>query len=468
MKKTMVFGLVVLFLMCSLAFAVQGTIKLKVLGGAPFSKQPVPNVEAARQFVKDNIEDVRVRQGDDFFLDLAGQVDRVVFHEENVLVGDRLIWMLFRNKAKQVRYIEDVEWAGEAPFKAFGFDIAHAGQFYHMVVPQFCGNISLAYIRGPVQHFDLPKKEEALAPTKPALSIPVPTSVSASPPASAKHRDNFKIKIGYLQDQLTTSGPEFKLNEERTLRSYLPLPSYFYFCEDDDSGWLYSTERYLNQVQGDRLWLQKNRVGSISYSGRSFNLGLEFRLWKNLWVSADYFQSRKMKMDVQETMEDLEVKRLDYLGYYPISSTYVHYLKFGRRVINHQASITAINREVNLMLKWSLKAGRFSLAPAIGISGRQLSQDRKEDYYISFLYPWKDKVVSLSEVHGQDKFRRYDYTVVAGISGEIRILKPVAVGVDAWYRKFPDQSAHLKSLFDGDWKVNSNPWRVTASLKLVI
>lgn len=465
MKKTM-FGLVLLVLAFSLVFAAQGTVKLKVLGRAPLSKQPVLDAETARQSIKDNIEEIRKLQNDEFILDLADQLDQAAFNEENILVGEWMEWMLFRDKAKRVRNIKKVEWAGEAPFKAFGFEIVHAGKFYHLIVAQKCGNIALYYVRGPAQHFDFPKKEEVPAKAAVSKAVSIPTSTPV--PAAKHHSDNFKLKIGYLQDQLTTSGPEFKLNEERTLRSYLPLPSYFYFCEDDDSGWLYSTERYLGQAQGDRLWLQKNRVGSISQSGKSFNLGLEFRLWKNLWVSADYYQSRKMKLDVQENLEDLEVKMLEYLGYYPISNTYVHYLKFGRRTINHQTSLSAMSREVNLMLKWSLEAGRFSLAPAIGISGRQLSQDRKEDYYISFLYPWKDKVVSLSEVHGQDKFRRYDYTVVAGISGEIRILKPVAVGVDAWYRKFPGQSAHLKSLFNGDWKVNSSPWRVTVSLKLVI
>lgn len=466
MKKTM-FGLVLLVLACSLAFAVQGTVKLKVLGRAPLSKQPVLDAETARQSIKDNIEGIRNLQDDEFVLDLADQLDQATFNEENILVGEWMEWMLFRDKAKRVRNIKKVEWAGEAPFKAFGFEIAHAGKFYHLIVAQKCGNIALYYVRGPAQHFDLPKKEEVPVPAKTILkAVSIPTSTPVS--AVKHHFDNFKLKIGYLQDQLTNSGPEFKLNEERTLRGYLPLPSYFYFCEDDDSGWLYSTERYLSQAQGDRLWLQKNRVGSISQSGKSFNLGLEFRLWKNLWVSADYYQSRKMKLDVQENLEDLEVKMLEYLGYYPISNTYVHYIKFGRRTINHQTSLSAMSREVNLMLKWSLEAGRFSLAPAIGISGRQLSQDRKEDYYISFLYPWKDKVVSLSEVHGQDKFRRYDYTVVAGISGEIRILKPVALGVDVRYRKFPDQPAHLQSLFGGDWKINSSPWRVTVSLKLVI
>jgi len=48
------FGLVLLVLACSLTFAVQGTVKLKVLGRVPLSK-PVLDAETARQSVKDNI-----------------------------------------------------------------------------------------------------------------------------------------------------------------------------------------------------------------------------------------------------------------------------------------------------------------------------------------------------------------------------------------------------------------------------
>ncbi len=459
------FGLVLLVLACSLVFAVQGTVKLKVLGRAPLSN-PVLDAETARQSIKDNLEEIRRLQGDDFILDLADQLDQATFNEENILVGEWMQWMLFRDKAKRVRNIKQVEWAGDAPFKAFGFEIAHAGKFYHLIVAEKCGNIALYYTRGPAQSYNLPEVPlPAKANIPPAISVPAPAPI---PPVAIKHHDNFKLKFGYVKDELAVLGPEFKLNEERTLRSYMPVSSYFYVCPNDDSGWLYSTERSLDFGRGSRLWLNKSRLGSVSQSGRSFNLGLELRLWKNLWFSADYFQSRKTKMDFQETLEDLELKMVDYLGYYPISNTHVHYLKFCRRIINHEASVTATTREVNLTLKWLLQAGPFSLAPVVGVSARELNQEIKDDYYISFLYPWQDKVVSLSEVHGKDKLRRYDYTVVAGLSGELRILKPVAVGVDVWYRKFSDHSSHFDSLFGGDWEVHSNPWRVTVSLKLVI
>ncbi|MDP2856125.1 MAG: hypothetical protein Q8N90_03350 [bacterium] len=471
MKKAYVL-VMVLVLMCSLAFAVQGTIKLKVLGRAPLSKS-VLDAETARQAIKDEIEEIRKLQGDEFILDLADQVDRIVFREENILVGERMEWMLFRDKAKRVRNIKNVEWSGEEPFKAFGFEIVHAGKFYHMFVAQKCGNISLCYTRGPAQHFTfeskaLESKKDIPVPAKLALS-PVAPAPAPIPVLTKRHYDNLKLKFGYAQDQIDILGPDFKLNEQSTLQSYLPLPSYFYFCENDDSGWLYSPYQYLDYIPGDRLWLKNSRVASVRQSGMAFTAGLELRLWKNLWFSADYFQARKTRLDIQENLEDLEVKRLDYLGYYPISSTYVYYFKFGRQIIDYQTSITGFSRELDLTLKWLLETGRVSVSPVIGIACRQFVQERKEDYFISFLYPWKGEVVSLSEVHGEDKFQHYDHTVVAGLAGELRVLKPIALGVDVWYRKFPNQAVHFQSLFIGtDWSFHSNPWRVTASLKLVI
>lgn len=486
MKKT-VFGLVVvLVLMCSLAFAAPGTIKLKVLGRAPLSK-PVLQAEAARQAIKDNIEEIRKLQGDEFILDLADQMDKLVFREESIAVGERMEWMLFRDSAKRVRNIKNVEWAGEAPFKAFGFEAVHAGKIYHLFVVQKCGNIVLYHIRqSPPPIIPALKNPE---PEKTSVSVPAePVSPAATPtpiPVPAKRRhDNFKLKFGYAPNQIDVLGPDFNLNEERTLQDYLPASSYFYSCENDDAGWLYTLERYLNFVQGDRFWLKKGGTASLRQFGLAFTGGLEFRLWKSLWVSTDYFQSRKIQLGIQETFKDMGVEQLEYLGYYPSSETYVHYMKLSQRIVDHQATVTAFSRELDLTLKWVLQTGRVSLAPFVGIACQQFVQEQKDDTLISLLQHHyggetsssqihssccPGETTTSSETHSQGKFRHYDYSVVAGISGELRLLGPVALGADVSYRKFPDQAMHFQSQFDGrNWSFRPDSLRVAVSLKLVI
>lgn len=442
-----------------------------ISGGSGTAEKARVNFRASAQFIVKKLAEVSPQGevGKELAIQLfdTDVLDRAVFYDRPVKKGEIFPWMIYRGGL----HIQNVMWIGDDPMQTFAFKVRMGDKEYEFAVPKACGNVCLLEIKDADSFVSSVKPEsEKIVPKRSApLVLEEPEPVRDFSWIHTECQPNLKLKFGYTPGQIDVLGPDFVLNDQRMLQNYLPLPSYFYFCEDDDSGWLYSPERYLNYIPGDRLWLTKSRMASVKQSGKAFTAGLELRLWKNLWLSADYFQSRKTRLNIQENLEDLEVKMLEYLGYYPISSTYVHYLKFGRRIINHRASITGFSRELDLTLKWLLETGRISISPVIGVACRQFSQERKEDYFISFLYPWKDKVVSLSEVHGEDKFRHYDYIVVAGLSGELRVLKPLALAVDVWYRKFPDQAAHFQSLFNGtDWSFHSNPWRVTASLKLVI
>jgi hypothetical protein len=62
--------------------------------------------------------------------------------ERELAVGTKLVWMIFRSQG-QIKVINDLEWAGQEPLPVFALSVQEGDKRYEIVIPKFCGNISL-------------------------------------------------------------------------------------------------------------------------------------------------------------------------------------------------------------------------------------------------------------------------------------------------------------------------------------
>ena len=487
------FGLVlVMVLIVSLAFAVEGTIKLKVLGRAPLTGS-VTNAAMARQIVKNHAEEIRKLENDELFLDLAEQVDKVEFREEIIPVGTVMHWMLFKDKFGTIHSLKNIEWSGQEPFPAFGFEILHNKMIYHFFVPRECGNICLYQIRRqPEKQPVLPSPPQSPQPSQPSEPKIIPPAVEVPPqPAPPetpikKHHPNFKLKFGPWAplEPLTFSGNDQSIDIQHNFKEYLPEYQKFNLCEDSESGQLYLPSKSFNYKTGDSVWLKQQRSTQIRWSGIQFNVGAEIRLWKGLWFGADYYQSRKISINVHEYTEDMYFKEVKYLGaYYGQNTessfsacpphTYIYCLKLNRRAVDRQTDYTAMTREIDLLLRYYFTLDNSSIAPFIGVAGQQFTEKITDSSTLTVSYPWKDKIISRSEPSlTKTKSTHNDITPIVGLTAEVRIFKSLSIATEGSWRKFPVQSINHVSMIQANngplkWKLKEDPWRVTATIKVL-
>jgi surface-anchored protein len=73
------------------------------------------------------------------------QLKTAEFKDEQIAVGDKLMWMLFKSQGK-VKVAQDIEWAGKEPLPAFSVQVKKDWKIYDFVIPKPCGNIALRSI----------------------------------------------------------------------------------------------------------------------------------------------------------------------------------------------------------------------------------------------------------------------------------------------------------------------------------
>ena len=497
------FSLVIVFcLVASLAFAADGTIKLKVLGRAPLTT-PVANAAMAKQVVKNHAEEIRKLEDDDLFLNLLDQLDQREFKEETIPVGAVMHWMLFKDKFGTIHSLKNVEWAGERSFKAYGFEIVQSRTTYHFFVAQECGNISLYEIkRQPEKQIPAPipqpqQPTQPAPPSQPSEPKTVPPAIVAVPQPTPirKYHPDFKIKVGpwIPWEPMTVSTNAEDLDLQNDFKSYLPEYKQFSINEDSEYAKLYLPTKNFTYKSGDSVWLKQQRSITSSWSGIQFNVGAEVRLWKGLWFGAEYYQSRKLRINVTENGEMMLFKQVKYLGAYyePQTNpnyygchpdTFVYCLRLNRYVAERQTNYTAMTREIDLTLRYYFTTDGASLSPFVGIAGQRFTEKIKDTTKTTILYPWQDKIISGPEsVTIESKTNHHDLSFVAGLSAELRICKFLSIATEGSWRKFPEQSWNYISSFEPqvhafngspehdtlDWKFKPKPWRVTGSIKIL-
>jgi hypothetical protein len=78
----------------------------------------------------------------ELYTPFVDQVKQAAFVEQNIAVGDTLLWMVFRSQGK-VKLVQDLEWAGKEPLPVYSLTFTEGNRNYEVVIPKACGNVSL-------------------------------------------------------------------------------------------------------------------------------------------------------------------------------------------------------------------------------------------------------------------------------------------------------------------------------------
>ena len=125
--------------------------KLKTIGRYTFArvKGIIPTPEVMKTVVDRYAADIKLGFDmagyGDLYLPFLDQMKAAAFTDTTWAVGDRVMWMLFRNQGK-VKVTKEIEWAGKAPLEVFAVDVTKDYKIYHFIIPKPCGNIALKNI----------------------------------------------------------------------------------------------------------------------------------------------------------------------------------------------------------------------------------------------------------------------------------------------------------------------------------
>ena len=127
MKKKVIF----LVLVLSFLFGIHplyASTQLKRLGANPFLKVEALQAEAIYPIIMKNKEDARlgfIKAGAvNLFHPFMEQLKTAKIDAVQVPPGETFMWMIFKKK-KKVFVLNDVEWAGKAPFEGYRLVIEH-------------------------------------------------------------------------------------------------------------------------------------------------------------------------------------------------------------------------------------------------------------------------------------------------------------------------------------------------------
>jgi len=149
-KKLFLFLIVALLIFVT-ATSFAETKKLKRIGLYTFVqvKGQVPTPEVMKMLFDRYADDIRAgfeQAGySELYQPFMDQLKTAEFKEEQIAVGDKLMWMLFKSQGK-VKVAEDIEWAGKDPLPAFSVQVKKDWKIYDFVIPKPCGNIALRSI----------------------------------------------------------------------------------------------------------------------------------------------------------------------------------------------------------------------------------------------------------------------------------------------------------------------------------
>jgi len=182
MKKKVIF----LVLALSFLFGIRplyASTQLKRLGISPFIKVDDLQAEAIYPIIMKNLENARlgfIKAGAvNLFDPFMEQLKTAKIDAVPVSPGETFMWMIFKKK-KKVFVLNDVEWAGKAPFEGYRFVIEHNKRAYEFIIPKICFNIALKSVtdipvKAPVKTEPIktkPKKEVIKVVEAPKNQLP--------------------------------------------------------------------------------------------------------------------------------------------------------------------------------------------------------------------------------------------------------------------------------------------------------
>ncbi len=485
MKKLLIVWLA-LFFSLSLVWG-EETIKLRILGQAPLTP-PVTGETMAKRIVAEHIESIRELEGEEIFFAIAKQLKNAGVKKEILPPGTKMKWMLFKDRNGKVRNIQNVEWAGDKPVEAFCLEIICNEKVYRLAIPQICGNISLIEIKRveplPQPEPQKPEEPQSQKPVEPQKPIVTPPVINVPQLIAQKSRPNFKIKIGpwIPAEPMIFSYENTEIDMGAQFVDYLPKYEKFLICESGETAVIYLNEKNFPYQTRDSVWLKKQRsLQQLGWSGIQFSIGVEGRIWKGLWLGVDYYQSRKFKISISETLENMYFKNVEYVGYYtapPQSSIFcppqyhIYSMKLNRHLYNLETNYTFMSREVDFLLRYYLNLGPSSFFAATGLAVQQLEEKTKEQFLFDVLLPFKDEVIAEEEeTNYYSKDKGFKKTWIAGIGAELKFNKYLSVSVEGAYRKFPERKEVYPGIISDvpQFAMNfkNEPWRATATLNLI-
>jgi surface-anchored protein len=149
--KKLALYLVVAVLVLLTATSFAETKKLKRIGLYTFVevRGAVPTPEVMKMLFDRYADDIKtgfeLAGFPELYQPFMDQLKTTQFKDEQIAVGDKLMWMMFKSQG-QVKVAQDLEWAGKEPLPAFSIEVKKDWKIYDFVIPKPCGNIALRSI----------------------------------------------------------------------------------------------------------------------------------------------------------------------------------------------------------------------------------------------------------------------------------------------------------------------------------
>lgn len=157
--------------------------KLKTVGRYSFcpAKGSIATPEAMKALIDRYAPDIKLgfemAGHGDLFLPFLDKMKTGTFSDSQWAVGDRAMWMLFKNQGK-VKVTKEIEWAGKGPLDIFALDVKKDDKIYHFIIPKSCGNIGLKNIEDAPP--PPPVYKLAVTPEKANANEPITVDMSGS------------------------------------------------------------------------------------------------------------------------------------------------------------------------------------------------------------------------------------------------------------------------------------------------
>ena len=215
MKNKKIFLVLLIFGLIALTMNTYAEVtKLKSIGRYTFArvKGNIPTQEVMKTVADRYAADIKLGFDmagyGDLYLPFLDQLKGATFTDTIWAVGDRAMWMLFRNQGK-VKVTKEIEWAGKAPLEVFAVDVTKDYKICHFIIPKPCGNIALRNIE------DVPPPPAVcslvITPEKANLNDPITIDMSGTQNAKSMVVEVLNAQGETLASQtLTPESPKWQ------------------------------------------------------------------------------------------------------------------------------------------------------------------------------------------------------------------------------------------------------------------
>ncbi|MFQ5486512.1 MAG: hypothetical protein ACE5DO_14440, partial [Desulfobacterales bacterium] len=173
MKKKVIFLVFVLSVLFGI-HPLYASTQLKRLGISPFYKARDLQAEAIYPIIMQNKGDAEagfIKAGAvNLFHPFITQLKTTKIDAVQVTPGETFIWMIFKKK-KKIFVLNDVKWAGKAPFEGYRFIIEHNNRAYEFIIPKVCFNIALKSVTDIPVKAPVKTEAEKIEPKKEVAEV---------------------------------------------------------------------------------------------------------------------------------------------------------------------------------------------------------------------------------------------------------------------------------------------------------